>query len=244
MSGHSKWHNIQGKKGKADKARSNVFTKLARMITVTAREGGGDPAMNFSLRLAIDKAKAANMPKENIERAIKKGIGEDGDGATLQEALYEGFGPAGSAILVEALTDNPNRTVSEIKNVITKNGGTVGGTGSVKWQFDRLGALRLGGISNFQFPISKSDFELQLMDAGASDLKESELGLEVFCPVDKFQEVLEVVKKIGLEPESSGLEWVAKELVVLDEEASNRLATISEALDELDDVREVYTNEV
>lgn len=244
MSGHSKWHNIQGKKGKADKARSNVFTKLARMIAVTAREGGGDPVMNFSLRLAIDKAKAANMPKENIERAIKKGIGEDGDGATLQEALYEGFGPAGSVILVEALTDNPNRTVSEIKNVITKNGGTVGGAGSVKWQFNRLGVIRLSLVETEKIKNQKSEFELELMDAGMEDMQESEFGLEIHCPVEKFQAVLEIIKKFNLEPESSSLEWVAKELISLDEEASNRLATICDALDELDDVREVYTNEL
>ena len=121
MSGHSKWHNIQAKKGKADKARSNIFTKMSRMISVAAQQGGGDPMMNFSLRLAIDKAKAVNMPKDNIDRAIKRGTGEDSEGTVYQELMYEGFGPNGVAFLVEVLTDNNNRTVAEVKNAFTKN---------------------------------------------------------------------------------------------------------------------------
>ena len=125
MSGHSKWHNIQGKKGKADKARSNIFTKVARLIMVAAREGGGNPDMNFSLRIAVDKAKAVNMPKDNIERAIKSGTGDSKDGKAIEEVIYEGFGPSGAAFLVEALTDNKNRTVSEIKNTFSKYGGSM-----------------------------------------------------------------------------------------------------------------------
>ena len=243
MSGHSKWHNIQGKKGKADKARSNVFTKLARMITITAREGGGDPVMNFSLRLSIDKAKAANMPKENIERAIKKGIGED-EGAALEEIMYEGYGPSGVAFLVETLTDNINRTVSEVKNVISKRGGSLGAAGSVKWMFNHLGVIRLANEQKTKLGSKLADFELELMDAGINDMNDSEFGLEITCPVESFQKVLEVVKKYELEPESSGLEWVAKEPVTLDEETSNKISELYDELDDLDDVREVYTNEL
>ena len=226
-----------------DKLRSSIFTKVARMMTVAVSEGGGDVNVNFSLRLAIDKAKAANMPKDNIERAIKRGTGELKEGETIEEVLYEGFGPGGAAFLVETLSDNKNRTVSEIKNIFIKHGGSMGSAGSVKWMFARQGVMRLAGISNFQFSISKSDFELQLIDTGASDIKENEFGLEIFCPVEKFQKVLEVIKKYNLEPESSGLEWVAKEPVSLAEEVSAKVSALYDALEELDDVREVYTNE-
>ena len=244
MSGHSKWHNIQQKKGKMDKLRSNVFTKVGRLITVAAREGGGDPASNFSLRLAIDKAKAANMPKDNIERAIKRGTGEDSDGAQIEEVLYEGFGPGGTAFLVETLTDNKNRTVSDIKNVFTKHGGSMAGVGAVKWQFTRQGVIRLGEnqkskIKNQNF----GDFELELIDAGAEDIIDSEFGLEIRCSVEKFQAVSEVVKKYNLETESAGLEWVAKEPLALAEETSQKVQALYEALEEMDEVREVYTNE-
>ncbi len=243
MSGHSKWHNIQAKKGKADKMRSNIFTKVARMITVAAQQGGGDPETNFSLRLAIDKAKAANMPKDNIERAIKRGTGEDSDGVTLQEVLYEGFGPAGSTLLIDALTDNPNRTVSEVKNVLTKNGGSMGGAGSVKWMFNRLGVVRLDEGQKAKIKNQKSELELELIDAGAEDIIDNEFGLEIRCAVENFQKVLEVIKKYNLEPDESGLEWVAKESVSLSNEDSEKVEKLYEALDELDDVREVYTNE-
>lgn len=244
MSGHSKWHNIQQKKGKMDKLRSNVFTKLGRMITVAAKEGGGDANANFSLRLAIDKAKAANMPKENIERAIKRGTGELKDGAVIEETLYEGFGPGGTAFLVETLSDNKNRIVSDIKNVFIKHGGTMGGVGSVKWQFQRFGVVRISQDSRLKIQDKKDEFEMSLIDAGAGDIQESEMGVEIKCPVEKFQKVLEVMEKYYLEPESSGIEWVAKEPVSLDAGVSEKVQSLYEALEEMDDVREVYTNEI
>ena len=243
MSGHSKWHNIQGKKGKADKARSNIFTKVARLIMVAAREGGGNPDMNFSLRIAVDKAKAVNMQKDNIERAIKSGTGDSKDGKAIEEVIYEGFGPSGAAFLVEALTDNKNRTVSEIKNTFSKYGGSMASAGSVRWMFERLGVIRLGENYKSKITNSKSDFEMELIEAGASDLVDSEFGLEIKCPIEKFQIVLDVMKKYGLEPESSGLEWVAKEPVALDEAPSEKVSHLYDAFDEMDDVREVYTNE-
>lgn len=244
MSGHSKWHNIQGKKGKADKARSNLFTKAARAITVAVQQGGLDPDMNFVLRIAIDKAKAVNMPKENIERAIKRGTGASADGAALQEVLFEGFGPAGVAIMVEAVTDNNNRTVSDVKHVFGKFNCSLGGPGSVKWQFSRLGVVR---INNEQLTINKvnrDEFDLSLMDVGVEDILESEMGLEIQCPVENFQKVMEVIKKFNLEPESSGLEWVAKEPIELSEADSIKVREFCDLLDDLDDVREVYTNEI
>jgi YebC/PmpR family DNA-binding regulatory protein len=243
MSGHSKWHNIQAKKGKADKARSNIFTKVSRLITVAAREGGGNPDMNFSLRIAIDKAKAVNMPKDNIERAIKRGTGELKDGVIIEEVIYEGFGPNGVAFLVEALTDNKNRTVSEVKNVFTRYGGSMAGVGAVKWMFARQGVVRLSKSSEPKVQSQKSSFELELIDAGAEDIVDSEFGLEIRCPVEKFQAVNDVVKKFGLETESAGLEWVAKEPVMLDDATSGKVSRLYDALDEMDDVREVYTNE-
>ena len=243
MSGHSKWHNIQGKKGKADKARSNLFTKAARAIIVAVQQGGVDPDMNFALRIAIDKAKAVNMPKENIERAIKRGTGGLTDGVALQEVLFEGFGPAGAAIMVEAVTDNNNRTVSDIKHVFGRFNCSLGGPGSVKWQFQRRGVVRLGESEKLKVESRKSEFELELIEAGASDLIESEMGLEIRCPVENFQKVMEVIKKYGLEPESSGLEWVAKEPIALSEVDNVKVREFCDLLDELDDVREVYTNE-
>lgn len=242
MSGHSKWHNIQAKKGKADKARSNIFTKMSRMISVAAQQGGGDPMMNFSLRLAIDKAKAVNMPKDNIDRAIKRGTGEDSEGTVYQELMYEGFGPNGVAFLVEVLTDNNNRTVAEVKNAFTKNGGTMGGQGSVKWQFEQKGVIRFTADKKTLI----KDWEktqLELLDVGVLDIKEDENGVELFSAREDFQKMSEVVDKLGIEPDESGLEWIAKETVSLDEETSAKVENLYNILDELDDVRAVYTNE-
>lgn len=242
MSGHSKWHNIQAKKGKADKARSNIFTKMSRMISVAAQQGGGDPVMNFSLRLAIDKAKAVNMPKDNIDRAIKRGTGEDSDGAVYQELVYEGFGPNGVAFLVEVLTDNNNRTVAEVKNAFTKNGGAMGGQGSVKWQFEQKGVIRFTADKKTLIK-DWENAQLELMDAGVLDIKEDENGVELFSAREDFQKMSEAVDKLGVEPDESGLEWVAKETISLDEETSTKVEKLYDILDELDDVRAVYTNE-
>jgi len=242
MSGHSKWHNIQGKKGKADKARSGEFTKVSRLITVAARNGGGDPAMNFSLRLAVDKAKAVNMPKENIERAIKRGTGELNEGAQLEELVYEGFGPGGAAMLVETFTDNRNRTGGEVKNIFSKNGGNMGSAGSVQWQFAHMSVIR---ISQEQMSkvTSRDDFDLALIDAGAEDIVESPYGVEVRGPVASLQNILEKVKSYNLETEDAGLEWVAKETITLSQEDSEKLQQLYDALEDFDDVRSVYTNE-
>lgn len=242
MSGHSKWHNIQVRKGKQDQARAGVFTKLARLITIAARAGGGDPDANFALRLAMEKARAANMPKDNIERAIKRGIGELTDSAALEEALYEGFGPGGVALLVEAVTDNKTRTVSDLKHIFAEHGGALAGPGSVSWQFERLGAVRLGRSKKEEVGSQKSDFELKLIEAGADDIVESDEGVEIFCPVDKLQAVLEAVKSSGLEPDDSGLEWVGKETVTITPALAAQVQALVEALEENDDVKAVFGN--
>lgn len=243
MSGHSKWHNIQGKKGKMDQLKANVFTKMGRLITVAAQQGGGDPDTNFSLRLAIEKAKAVNTPKENIERAIKKGSGGNSAELSLHEVVYEGFGPGGVAVLVEALTENPNRTVSEVKNSFSRHGGTMGGSGSVQWQFVHNGVVRLDSGEKKKI-INFEDFELALIDAGAEDIVDSEDSLEIRSSVVNLNKVMEAMKKFGVSPTESGLEWIAKENITLDEETGQKLNNLFEALDDLDDVKEVYSNAV
>jgi YebC/PmpR family DNA-binding regulatory protein len=243
MSGHSKWSKIQHKKGKADAQRGNLFTKLSKAITIAAKEGGGDADMNFSLRLAIERAKAGNMPNDNIERAIKRGTGELKDGEEIHETIYEGYGPGGIAVLVETLSDNKNRTVSEVKHAFSKHGGSLGGPGSVQWQFEHLGVI---AISNEQISsISDQDvFELALIEAGASDIVSHEEYMEIRIPMGQFQAVLESVVMAGIEnPEEAGLKWVAKEEVPVDEDTARKMEKLFDTLDELDDVSDVYSNE-
>ncbi|PIY93219.1 MAG: YebC/PmpR family DNA-binding transcriptional regulator [Candidatus Magasanikbacteria bacterium CG_4_10_14_0_8_um_filter_32_14] len=241
MSGHSKWHNIQGKKGKADKARSNLFTKFAKTITVAAQLGGGDVEMNFSLRLAIDKAKEGNMPKDNIDRAIKRGIGEL-EGGVLQEVIYEGYGPGGIALLIKTVTDNINRTISELKGVFNKFNASLGAKGSVQWQFENVTVVRI--TTENKTKISNWDeAQLNLMDAGVDDIVESEEGVELIGAKEKFQSIMEVVEKLGIGVETSGLEWLPKETMEISPEHSASLEKLVDVLRDLDDIEDVYTNE-
>lgn len=242
MSGHSKWSKIQHKKGKKDAKRGDAFTKLCKAITVAAQQGGGDPEMNFSLRLAVQKAKQGNVPKDNIERAIKRGTGELADGAQIQELLYEGYGPGGIAILIEALTDNTNRTVSDVKHALTKHGGSLAGPGSVKWQFEQLGVSMIAAEKKESIDDWDS-LELALMDAGADDIIVSEGGVEIRSSRDAFKSVVDAIAAAGIEPDESGLMWVAKEAADPGADNAKKMETLYAALDELDDVKEVYTNE-
>lgn len=242
MSGHSKWHKIQHKKGKADAKRGASFTKLASAITIAAKEGGGDPDMNFSLRLAIEKAKKGNVPKDNIERAIKRGTGELKDGTEIQEVLYEGYGPGGIAIIIECITDNTNRTVSEVKHALSKYGGSLAGPGSVKWQFERMGVVMFS--TEKKSAIEDWDtFELGMIDAGADDIRVAEEGVEIRCAMNQFKSVMDAVEAAGIEADESSLMWVAKEESSPDESTAGKMETLYDKLDELDDVKEVYTNE-
>ena len=241
MSGHSKWHNIQVRKGKQDKLKANAFTKVGRLITIAARQGGGDPNMNFSLRLAIEKAKEVNFPKENIDRAIKKGTG-GGEENNLEEIVYEGFGPGGIGVLVDVLTDNKNRTAPEMKHIFSQFGGSLAGPGAVKWQFIQKGVVHIGVVEK-QKIADQDVFELALIEAGADDIETHDFGVEIYTPVDKFQTTLEAVKKLGITPSDPGIEWVAKETLPVDEPTSEKMAELYDALDGLDDVRSVYTNE-
>ncbi|MBT3816812.1 MAG: YebC/PmpR family DNA-binding transcriptional regulator [Candidatus Magasanikbacteria bacterium] len=242
MSGHSRWSKIQHKKGKTDKARSSLFTKLLRAITVAAGQGGGDVEMNFSLRIAVDKAKASNVPKDNIDRAIKKGSGEGKNGVVYEEGVYEGFGPGGVAILVEVLTDNRNRTASEVKHLFSKCGGSMGGPGSVQWQFEHLGIITLKKESVKEKGLDFDEFSMEMLDAGAKDIKDHVDGIEIITAKEDLRKVLDAVIEQKLEPEESGLEWIAKEPVEIDEELQGKIARVYYAFDENDDVKEIYTN--
>lgn len=241
MAGHSKWANIKHKKGKADAARGNIFTKLAKGITVAAK-GGGDPDMNFALRVAIDLAKAQNMPKDNIERAIKRGTGEDKDAAEIINIVYEGYGPGGTAVLVECLTDNTNRAVSEVKHAFSKYGGSMGTAGSVQWQFEQLTVV-LFTTEQKSLIADWDSFELGLIDAGVSDIIVTEDGVEVRAPKESFNTVVTYIADAGIEVEESSLMWVANDTVPLDAETSEKMQRLHDVLDELDDVHAIYTNE-
>jgi len=244
MSGHSKWHNIQARKGKQDAARSNVFSKYSKIIGVLARNGG-DPATNFSLRLAVEKAKDSGMPKENIERAIKRGTGEL-EGVQMEEVMYEGFGPGGVAVLVKTVTDNKNRTVSDLKHILSENGGSMAGAGSVQWMFQQLGVVVISDPpTGGRFPISnltKDDFELTMIESGAEDISYDDGEMEIKTKVENFQKVMNKLKELNIEPSRSGIEWVAKEKVSVNAEIAERLQRLFGELEEHDDVSDYYTN--
>ena len=235
MSGHSKWASIKHQKAVTDKKRSNVFTKLANNISVAAR-GGADPEMNYSLRLAIEKAKQANMPKDNIERAIKRGTGELG-GAAISEDLFEIYGPAQTAILVEAITDNKNRTSAEIKAVLNKLSGKLASANAVSYLFDRRGEIKVGIVGQV-----KEELELKIIESGADDYQEIDDGYLIYCKPNELKQVVDHLNNSGLKIESSELVWLPKETIELNEEDSSRVVKLLEALDDLGDVKEVYTN--
>ena len=241
MSGHSKWHNIQGRKGKQDAARSNVFSKFSKKITIAAKMGGGDINANFSLRLLVDKAKESGMPKDNIERAVKRGTGEI-EGEEVMETMYEAYGPAGVAIIVKALTDNKNRTTSDVKHILNEHGGSMGGAGSVLWMFEQCGLIIIPSTQFTVHSVSREDVEMKMIEAGADDIWEEE-GLVYFkVKLESFKRAVEAVKAMKLEPERSGVEWVAKDKVKVNAGDEARLKRLFEQLEENEDVEDYYTN--
>jgi YebC/PmpR family DNA-binding regulatory protein len=241
MSGHSKWHNIQARKGKQDAMRGNLFTKFAKGITIAAQRGG-DPSMNFTLRLAIEKAKAIGMPKDNIERAIKRGTGELNDGVKMEEIMYEAFGPSGVAILVKVVTDNKNRTLSDLKHVLNENGGNLGSAGSVQWMFQQWGLVLIAGSELAKLG-SRDEAELALIEMGAEDIQNGEDGdVEVKVKVDNLQKLLASIKEKGVEVKESGLKMLAKDQVQVDEATEKKLGNLFGALEENDDVEDYFTN--
>lgn len=236
MSGHSKWATTKRAKAVTDAKRSAAFTKFANLIAMAAREKGADPTVNFSLRMAIDKARGVNMPKENIERAIKRGTGELG-GNTLEELYYEGIGPAQSQFIIKSVTDNRNRSAANIRLLFTKIGGSMG---NVMWNFDHKGVVR---ISNQKLDISKLDeLELELIDLGADDVQREEEGIIILSPISELQKIKNYFDEKNVEVESAEIEYVPKEPQEFSGEDLEKFEKFIDALDESEDVSEFYTN--
>ncbi len=235
MSGHSKWATIKRKKAVLDSKRGKIFTKLIKEITIAARDGG-DVNGNPRLRLAVDNAKAQNMPLDNIERAIKKATGEL-EGVTYHELTYEGYGPAGVAVLVEVATDNKNRTVAEVRHLFSKNGGSMGETGSVAWMFDRKGVITLPAEGK-----REDDIMEIVLEAGADDLTTEEDFFEVTTSVESFETVRRTLVDKKFTVENASLQWIAKNLIEVKGEDAEKVVKMIESLEDLDDVQNVYSN--
>jgi YebC/PmpR family DNA-binding regulatory protein len=236
MSGHSKWATIKRKKAVLDAKRGKIFTKLIKEITIAARAGGGDVAGNPRLRLAVDNAKAQNMPQDNIDRAIKKATGEL-EGVTYHELMYEGYGAAGVAVLVEVATDNKNRTVAEVRHIFSKNTGSIGETGSVAWMFDRRGVISLPAEGKKEVEVLEI-----VLEAGAEDLSTEEDYFEVQTSVESFETVRRALVDKDFNIENASLQWIAKNLVEVKGEDAEKVIKLIEALEDLDDVQNVYSN--
>jgi YebC/PmpR family DNA-binding regulatory protein len=238
MSGHSKWAQIKRKKGVNDSKRGQIFTRLGRDITIATREGGsGDPDANFQLRLAVDKARGANMPKDNIERAIQRGMGHSGEGGQLEDISYEAYGPGGTALIVQVLTDNRNRAASEVRRVITRAGANLASAGSVAWMFDKRGI--------FTIPVkgkSAEDVELELIDAGVDDIQADKEMVEAYVAPEHLRSVRDELQKRQIPIESAEITLVAKNPADISPEEAVRTMQLVEQLEELDDVQKVITN--
>ena len=237
MSGHSKWATIKRSKAANDSKRGKVFTKIGREIVIAVREGGPDPDSNFSLRVVLDKARAANMPKDNIERAIKRGSGELKGEAELVEAFYEGYGTQGTAIIVQTLTDNRNRTVSEVRHMFSRYSGNLGAEGCVAWMFDRKGYISIDPGDE-----DPEEIALVAIDSGAEDVDIGDDIVEVYTLVEDFMKVKEALSEAGYEASSAQLSWLPKTTQALDERETLQTMKLLEALEDLDDVQEVYSN--
>ena len=237
MSGHSHWAGIKQRKGVNDAKRANVFTKYGRLVSIAAKQGGGNPDHNFSLRLAIDQARSVNMPKDTIERAIKKGTGELKDGAEIEEVIYEGYGPGNVAMLVKTATDNRNRTVSEIKSIFTKAGGKMAGEGSVKFMFKQVGNIEVLAEEK-----NVDEIEMMAIEAGAEDVISEKDFVTIYTKVGDLQKVKENLEKTGLKVESAGLFYVPIQKIEIDSQSKNNYENLLEKLDEHDDVQEIYDN--
>lgn len=236
MAGHSKWAQIKRKKAVADAKKGKLFTKLIREITVAARQGGGNPDGNPRLRLAIDQARAANMPMENIERAIKKATGEL-EGSQYEEIIYEGYGPGGVAILIEVVTDNKNRTVSEIRHLFSRHGGRLAESGSVNWMFQRKGIITIE-----KSKINEDDLIMLALDAGADDVVTEIDYYEVQTSLENFEKVRRTLIEKGVEVESASLQYVPQSLMKIDGKENETTIKLLDVLEDHDDVQNVYTN--
>lgn len=261
MSGHSKWETIKRKKGATDAKRAKEFTKIARLITVAAQNGGGDPGMNPSLALAIEKARAANMPNDNVDRAIKKGTGEGGNAAKIEEISYEGYGPANVAMIIDTATDNKNRTGGELRSTFEKLGGRWGDPGSIAWQFKTMGRV----LMEYETPEEKAtrenakwndkldkpkiarenadEFQLELMDlTGIIDIIVETEGIEITCEYNELNNVRTFIDQKGYKIADAGLVKVSSNLIEISEDEAKRIEDFIEKIEDLDDVQQVWTN--
>lgn len=236
MSGHSKWANIKNKKGKTDAAKGKIFTKMAKYIMVASREGGSNPEMNARLREAVLKAKAANMPNDNIDRAIKKGAGEL-EGVIYEEITYEGYGPGGAAVIVQTLTDNKNRTAADVRHAFDKNGGNLGTNGCVSFLFNRQGKIYIGAEG-----LDEDEVMMTALDAGAEDFEASEDGFEITTTPEDFGAVLDAVNAAGITPESAEVAMVPSTETKLSEEDTAKMEKMLDMFDDNDDIQEVWHN--
>ncbi len=237
MAGHSKWANIKRKKAKTDAQRGKIFTKLGREISVAVKEGGSDPELNPRLKDAIAKAKAANMPNDNIERSIKRASGELGS-VSYEEITYEGYGPNGVAIIVEALTDNRNRTAGEIRHLFDRSGGSLGANGCVSWMFDRKGIIVIEKTDD----IDEDSLIMCALEAGAEDVKDEDGAFEVITQPMDFSEVREYLEKQGFKFVSADVEMLPQNYIELEDEQSNKVLALVDQLEDNDDVQNVYHN--
>jgi YebC/PmpR family DNA-binding regulatory protein len=236
MSGHSKWHTIKHKKGAADAKRGRIFTRIIKELTIAARHGGGDPDMNPRLRTVVADAKQANMPAENIKRAIRRGTGEE-EGVNYEEVTYEGYGPGGVAILVDTLTDNRNRTVGEIRHTFSKHGGNLGEANSVAWMFEKKGHLVVS-----KDKASEDSLMATVLEAGADDMRDDGSAWEIVSPPEAHQAVLDAVKALGIDPDTAGIAMIPQNYVKLEGRSAQQMLKLMEALEDNDDTRNVWSN--
>jgi YebC/PmpR family DNA-binding regulatory protein len=236
MSGHSKWHSIKHKKGATDAKRGKLFTKFIKEITVAARTGGGDPDANARLRKAILDAKAGNMPNDTIDRAVRRGTGAE-DGVTYDEITYEGYGPGGVAMLIEAMTDNRNRTVAEIRHIFSKNGGNLGESGSVGWLFEKKGYIVVDKAAKPEEEL----FDIAI-EAGADDVRDDEDNVEIITSPENFEGVQSAIKAAGIEPQLAEVSMVPQTYIKLEGGSAQTMLRLMEAMEDHDDVQKVYAN--
>ena len=236
MSGHSKWHSIKHKKGALDAKRGKLFTKFIKEITVAARSGGGDPDANARLRKAISDAKAGNMPNDTIDRAVRRGTGEE-EGVHYEEITYEGYGPGGVALLIQSMTDNRNRTVAEIRHIFSKNSGNLGESGSVGWMFDKKGYLVVSKSAKPEEEL----FDI-VIEAGADDLRDDEDNFEIITSPENFESVAAALKSAGIETQVAEIEMVPQNYIKLEGSDARQMLKLMEALEDHDDVQKVSAN--
>jgi YebC/PmpR family DNA-binding regulatory protein len=236
MSGHSKWHTIKHKKGAADAKRGKVFTRIIKELTVAARNGGGDPEANPRLRTIVAEAKANNMPRENIERAIRRGTGEE-PGVSYDEVTYEGYGPGGVALMIDTLTDNKNRTVGEIRHLLSKHAGNLAAENSVAWMFSRKGQIVVE-----KGRIDEDKLLSAALDAGADDMNDDESGWEIVCAPERFEAVRDAIKALGVEPASAAIAMVPQNYIKLVGREAQQMLKLMEAIEDHDDVQHVWAN--